>query len=457
MDKSPVSGGAFARLTGIVETALAEHSMVANGSRILAAVSGGADSVALLLALNALHRRLGFSLEAAHVEHGIRGQDSLNDARFVEELCERLSIRCSVAFADAPEAARRFGGGLEDGARRVRYEALERIAGKRGIDRVALAHHRLDQAETVLLHIVRGSGVSGLEGMRHVRGMYIRPLLGVNPALLREALFEIGQPWRVDSTNADPRQPRALLRRQVLPLLERINPAASNALARVAELAARDNDYMDEQALSFLGESTAMTPYGAFLNGLYDLREAIASRALRLTPRRLGVEAWESRFIESMLTMDPGSSVNLPEDWTAKRVDGRLHLIAPASRRSPIDLTEPPLIITPAKACEFGDGKLLQTVPRALLDQASWRTRSHGDWWTPFGKVGRQLLSDTLINRKIDEPFRDCVPLLTIRDEVLWAVGVGASERLRMRTDADTGDYIMIRWHGVAPWINKAV
>jgi tRNA(Ile)-lysidine synthase len=444
--------GAFERLAGFVGTALATRGMVPAGARVLAAVSGGADSVALALAMRELAPGMGYQLEAVHVEHGIRGQDSLDDARFVEDLCGRLGVRLTVKRVDAPAAARRYGGGLEDAARRVRYGAFEQAAAERGAARIALAHHRADQAETALLHIVRGGGVSGLEGMRPVRGMYIRPLLDVEPGMPRDALREIGQPWREDATNADPNQPRAILRHQAMPLLERINPAVTSALARTASLAARDNDYMDGLALSFLGEAFTAMPYGAFIGGLYGLHAAVASRALRLIPRRLDVEPWESRHIEETLGMPPGSTTNLPRGWSAKRVGPRLHILAPEDSRGTPAIDRPALDAEPASSRERGDGLLSQVIPRGLLDQAVWRVRSPGDWWTPFGSRGRQLLSDTLINRKVDEPFRDCVPLLAIGGEALWAVGVGASERLRVAADAVMDEYVMLRWRGDAPW-----
>ncbi|MDR0396018.1 MAG: tRNA lysidine(34) synthetase TilS [Oscillospiraceae bacterium] len=445
-------GGSFDRMVSLAEAALRGQGMIPQGALALAAVSGGADSTALVLALDALREKMGFRLEAAHVEHGIRGRDSLEDARFVGELCDRLGVRLSVKSVDAPKEARESGGGLEDAARRVRYDAFRIIAKERGADRIALAHHREDQAETVLLHMIRGGGVSGLEGMRAVRGMYIRPLLDVEPSLLRGALREIGQPWREDATNADPSQPRAMLRHQAMPLFRRVNPAASRALARMAALASRDNDYMDALALAFLDEAFARTAYGAFIEGLYDLHAAVASRALRLTARRLGLEPWESRHIESMLGLRSGEAANLPRGWTAKRVAGRMHALAPEDSRRAFSYDPAMIGVEPADGKGFGDGLLVQTAPRALLDQAAWRARKPGDWWTPFGSRGRQLVSDALINRKIDEPFRACVPMLAIGSEILWAVGVGASERLRVESGADMDDYVMLSWRGCAPW-----
>ena len=194
-----------------------ENKMINNHSTVLVALSGGADSVCLLLVLNEIKRQcadeLDFALEAVHVEHGIRGAESREDARFASDLCERLNIPCHVHSVDVPQYAKSHGLGLEEAARILRYEAFEKEVAtayaadqKQGNSRqvvVAVAHHMEDNAETVLFQMLRGSGAKGLSGMHPVsvkNGVtYIRPLLSATRAQIEEYLKENGQAFITQS------------------------------------------------------------------------------------------------------------------------------------------------------------------------------------------------------------------------------------------------------------------
>ena len=236
--------------------------MIKNHSTVLVALSGGADSVCLLLVLNEIKRQcadeLDFALEAVHVEHGIRGAESREDARFASDLCERLNIPCHVHSVDVPQYAASHGLGLEEAARILRYEAFEKEVArilryeafeeeagrypceiayaadqKRGNSRqvvVAVAHHMEDNAETVLFQMLRGSGAKGLAGMHPVsvkNGVtYIRPLLSATRAQIEEYLKENGQAFVTDATNTDTAYSRNKLRHDVFPLLLQINDMA---------------------------------------------------------------------------------------------------------------------------------------------------------------------------------------------------------------------------------------
>ena len=166
------------------------------GSHVLVAVSGGADSTALLCFFCEIREAYPISVSCAHVEHGIRGAASEEDMRFVKALCEQKNVPFYGGRVDAPGYARAHGCGLEEAARALRYDFLEKTAEAVGADAIALAHHRGDQAETVLLHAARGSDIRGLCAMRWRRGKLIRPLLDAEPEALRAYLRRIGQPWR---------------------------------------------------------------------------------------------------------------------------------------------------------------------------------------------------------------------------------------------------------------------
>ena len=189
------------------------------GSHVLVAVSGGADSTALLCFFCEIRETYPISVSCAHVEHGIRGAASEGDMRFVKALCEQKNVPFYGGRVDAPGYARAHGCGLEEAARALRYDFLEKTAEAVGTDAIALAHHRGDQAETVLLHAARGSDIRGLCAMRWRRGKLIRPLLDAEPEALRAYLRRIGQPWREDETNACEDYARNRIRRSVLPAL----------------------------------------------------------------------------------------------------------------------------------------------------------------------------------------------------------------------------------------------
>ena len=227
---------------------------------ILIALSGGADSVYLLHTLLALSRLRPLRLEAMHVEHGIRGRESLDDAAFCESLCLSLGIPFSVVSVDVPGEAERSGQGIEETARRLRYEALRAKRSERGLDYIAVAHNETDQAETVLYHLLRGSGARGLSGMRVLSDGILRPLLSISSEQIRSVLNEEGIAFRVDSTNRDTAYTRNYLRECVFPSLARICPDPSAAIARAASLIERDLSALDRMADVFFADESKEKP-----------------------------------------------------------------------------------------------------------------------------------------------------------------------------------------------------
>jgi tRNA(Ile)-lysidine synthase len=198
-----------------------ESRMVLPGDRVGVAVSGGADSVALLRVFERIRGDLGVTLSVIHFDHRLRGGESDKDAQFVAELSRARGFEFILDGADVAAEARRNDWNLEDAARRLRYAFFERLIEKGHATCVAVAHTADDQAETVIAHLVRGTGPTGLAGIYPVAGAIIRPMLGVRRGKLREYLAGLGQPWREDSTNADPRRLRARIRTELLPQLER--------------------------------------------------------------------------------------------------------------------------------------------------------------------------------------------------------------------------------------------
>jgi len=223
--------------------------MLRAGERVGVAVSGGADSVALLLLLLELRDELGIVLSVVHLNHKLRGKASDADEKFVARLAENLELPFHTESADVARKARREKANLEDAARRARYDFFSRLVAQEQADVVAVAQTMDDQAETVLAHILRGTGLAGLAGI-HPRTMcVVRPLLGVRRTELREYLRAKKQKWREDATNQDTTRTRARIRKKLLPLLERqFQPAVVEHLVSLAEFAREDEEFLEQLA-----------------------------------------------------------------------------------------------------------------------------------------------------------------------------------------------------------------
>ena len=233
-----------------VKKYMQEQCMVRPGESVVAGVSGGADSLCLFLVLLRMAEELPFFLEVVHVHHGLR-ESALGDQQFVEELCRQKNVPCTVIKADAAADAIRWGTGVEEAGRRIRYEAFGRACKeaemRRGTPcRIAVAHHREDQAETVLFHLCRGTGLRGARGMLPVSGRIIRPLLQESRAAIEAFLLQNKMTWREDETNRDTSYTRNYLRAEILPRLEKgVNPAAARRIAQFADTCAEAERYIE--------------------------------------------------------------------------------------------------------------------------------------------------------------------------------------------------------------------
>lgn len=429
-------------LEALTARALSQHNLVRPGERVLAAVSGGADSVALLLVLDALKASMGFSLVCAHYDHGIRGEASREDARFVRGLCRSLGVECIEGRGDVPSLARAWRASLEDAARRARYAFLEEAAARCGADKIALAHQREDQAETLLLHLAHGCGPEGLAAMRPLSGNRIRPLLGVSRAALEAYVSARGFSWRQDATNADLHHARNFLRHEVFPLLRRLNPRVEEAMANAAALCAQA---VDEQALAAeraLAGRVRRMPYGAFWR-LPD-GDVTAAQA-RAFARWAGVPPLNRPQSEALAA---ARSANLPGGWRSLRTPARLHLLCGAGAAytyRPEDFTAEPC--APDTPC---DGVRVQVLDADRLSGAVFRARRDGDRFAPLGMEGEQKLKRTLQDAKVDLPFRDLLPVLARDGRVLWIVGLKASREAAVT--ADTRRAVQIRFRSALPW-----
>ena len=426
----------------LLERTLQSWRAAGNPSRVLAAVSGGADSVALLLVLAQLSREAGFHLECAHVDHGLR-PTSARDAAFVADLCAREQVPCHVLPV-------RVASPGENGAREERYRALLALCQKTGAHALALAHHRQDQAETLLLHLFRGSGGAGLAGMRACRmidgenGAAVclwRPFLTLSPETIKAALRQKNRPWQEDETNAQDVYLRNYLRHQVLPAIRARVPDAEEAMARAAQVLAAEQDYFTSEAQSFLRDHACLSPPCRWIDqrALAAVHPALERHILRLAcPVSL-----DFAQTEALLSLPMGKTANLPAGWTALRTPRFLHFLPPV-REAPV----PGRLRVLSPDGRTGDGKRVQAMPRAVYDQCTLRCRQAGDRIRPLGAGGTKSLQDYFTDRHIDRPFRDHVPLLCQGKRVIWAIGVGPGEEARWSPETDG---VLLVYEGFLP------
>jgi tRNA(Ile)-lysidine synthase len=298
-------------LAAAVDRALREAHVPARGETLVVALSGGADSVALLDALALLRRPRGFRLVAAHLDHGLR-EGSAADAAFCARLCARLDVPLRQGRADVRARAAREGFGLEDAARRERYLFLRRVRREERAAAIAVAHTRDDQAETLLLRLLRGAGASGLAAMRARRGRLLRPLLAVSREQVLAHLRERSLEWQEDPSNADPAHLRNRVRHELLPYLEsRFNPAAREVLARAASLLADEAAHLRSEAEAVLGATASQAAGGLVLRRSAIARAAVAvgRAALREALRRSGgLRGVRAVHVERLLGLARGPS-----------------------------------------------------------------------------------------------------------------------------------------------------
>lgn len=430
-------------LNSAVRRALEGGSLPAPGEALVCALSGGPDSVALLDALAALARRSGFRLVAAHLDHGLR-EASAADAAFCAALCERLGVPIHSGWADVRGRARRERTGIEEAARRERYAFLRRVKQQTGAVAIAVAHTRDDQAETFLMRLLRGSGTAGLAAMRPRSLDLIRPLLAVTRQDVLEHLSLRGLDFREDETNLDTSFTRNRVRRELIPYLERsFNPRVRGALARAAEHAAAEADWLAElvPAAPAEADGSVVLKAAALATAPEALGRLRVRRALEAAGGLRGISALH---VERVLRLArrphaSGRSLALPGKRSASLSFDRLRigprcepagqyeipLSVPGRVRLPGGLA---LVAEPAAppAASHQEGAVVAAPSGPLVV----RTRRPGDRVRVGGRA--QSLKRYLIARRVPLEERGRLPLVAAGSDVVWMRGQalqGAGDR----------------------------
>ena len=488
-DRQACQVGQKDRLAEKVRRYMEQEKMARRGSRILAGVSGGADSVCLLALLVRLSEECGWQIGAVHVNHRIR-EEAGEDAAYVRGLCAEWNVPFFLKEEDVKKKAGEWHMSLEEAGRKVRYQAFEEAAEQFGADRIAVAHNRNDRAETLLFHLFRGTGLKGMGSIRPVRGKIIRPLLDTGREEIEEWLKKNGISWCMDASNETDDYTRNRIRRRVIPYVEEeICGEAGLHLAQAAGLLAQVSDYMDGQArarlekcLVFRTEKTAGLDVQAFLasDGL------LQTQMLKVLVEELsegGKDIGQRHIldVQALFARQSGRRRMLPGGLEARREFGRVILErktetageTPSAQggktssgrggETEADLLEE-VRRTGSAAVEIPGMGTLEIIlsdwekSQGIEQKAytKWldydrikslvlRTRRPGDYLAINDRLQRKSLKEYLIQEKVPAGEREALPLLADGSHILWVIGHRISSAVKVTESTERVLRIHIR------------
>ena len=493
----------------LVSAALLYEIGITDNSHVVIGLSGGADSVCLLDVLTALSYEHKFDVSAVHVNHQIRGQEADEDEEFVKRMCEKNGIPCEVLRYNCEELAKETRISTEEMGRKLRYGAFYKVAEKVRSEKdvsevfIATAHNLNDQAETVLMRIIRGTGVEGLSGIHYLRSVegnkIIRPLLDVKRDDIELYCAARGLEYVSDSTNFEPIYTRNKIRLNVIPMLEEINLNVTDALARLAQIAREDRDY-------FASMTDAVFAEAAFMNGsilfnreiLKKLHPAIRRRVLKRAFEELGLtQGITALHMEAMdqiiFSENASASTNLPRGFSMANSYGEIRIFKSdeysLGHYSDEELKENLKISILRDKQElsrirglsnngnkrfamFSFKKIFGAIFDIELAEAGKidekdnfvrflqvRTRRQGDYISPLGMKGSKKLQDLFTDEKVYKEQRDNVPLVCIGSEVLWVIGDDVSGKTtgmkhgrineKYKVDPDSDEVLLLEYCAV--------
>ena len=428
-----------------------KYQMLTSKDRVIVGVSGGADSVCLLLVLLEMQRDMSFELVAVHVNHGLRGAEADADEAFVKQFCEERGVPLEIYHADVATVAKERKQSAEEAGREVRRECFEQARRKYGGTKVALAHHQNDNAETFLFRLARGTGLKGLGGMAPVKDQYIRPLLCIDRSEIEEYLSEKGISYCTDASNASDEYARNRIRNHVIPFLqEEMNTKAVRHMSDTMEQMRQIQEYLEAQANSYMEACVRETAYGYLIEEEQYRRVPEVLQVILLKhvmaavcQREKDIESIHVNQLQELFEKQTGRKIDLPYQMEARRVydgveiyvkkDGQDH----AAEEIVFDFKQPAATFQWQNqniSCRILnkmqiDGETLEKSHTKRFDcdiikhSISFRTRRPGDYITIHPDGRTQKLKSYFINEKIPQEERDKVLLVADGSHILWIVG----------------------------------
>ncbi|RKD35154.1 tRNA lysidine(34) synthetase TilS [Lacrimispora algidixylanolytica] len=428
------------------------------GDRVIVAFSGGADSVCLLVILNELKDVLEISLKAVHVHHGLRGLEADRDSEYAKELTASLSLPFSCAHVDVTGYAKEHRLSVEEAGRHLRYEILEQERILFGGNKIAVAHHKDDQAETILYHLFRGTGLKGLGGIRPERDRIVRPLLSVGKREILAYLEEKGISYCEDSTNSHTDYARNRIRGILLPAIkEQINARAADNIIHAGEMAAKADEYLEKQAQVLLkewgcfkrDENDALVSSGIKIKGLISQEDILVTYVIRAMIRMVlgsmkDISMIHVESAKALLDSPAGKQVDLPGMVTALRSSDCLWIKSQHKKEAvdnPLDNILPKVdfnVFPYKKGQEIPQNGYTKWFDYDKIKCAlSVRYRQIGDYLTLTGG-GRKTVKAFMIDEKIPKEDRGKIPLIVDGSHVLWVIGYRISEYYKITEDTHT-------------------
>jgi len=445
-----------------------QQHLVSGGEKLVVAVSGGPDSVCLLHILTKLQEELKVKLHIAHLNHQLRGAESEADAGYVSDLARQWGIPATIERRDVTGYQAQQHLSLEEAAREVRYSFLAQVAKSIGAERVAVGHTMDDHIETILMHLIRGTGTRGLRGLQPITAWQsaynsltiVRPLLPVNRQETEDYCHQYHLAPRLDASNLSLSPLRNRIRQQLLPLLKSYNPRVAEALLRTGRIASDDIDFLDKEVARLWGEIAQQQGKSIVLDkGRFDqLPSALQRYLLRAAAEKLLGRAKdiEMRHIEPMmaaLTKPTGKRLSLPRGLTFAIEYNQYRLASDFSALSPF----PPLrgefqlnipgetrlpgwrieatIINREEMAEKGGDFIAYFDLGKTGDRLLVRSRRAGDKFQPLGLDQPKKVNEFMIDAKIPRAWRQQVPIVCSPKQILWLVGWRIDDRVKVSED----------------------
>ena len=424
--------------------AIEQKKLINKGETIGVGVSGGQDSMALLTYLCRLQQELDFEVVAIHIDHSLR-EASAQDALFVLNYCKKNHIRAYKFKIDVKELSKENGTSLETAAREARFGVFESLIKKGIVDKIALAHHAEDQAETILLHLFRGSGISGARGMEFFKkAMYIRPMLQTRKQQIIKYITDNEIPYVTDESNSEDIFQRNFIRNKILPLILTRFPSAINALNSFAKACKEDDDFISSQvledALIVENKKTVKIPCAYFLNSP-SLFSRLVFKALEMIGVFQDVERKHIDLIKNLaLESQNGSKIKLPMQVSVHKEYDFLTITNEYKEVEKLNIN---FKCGSFEAKNFGK-VIIKKEQNLIVDENSlivdakklpkgvvWRYKREGDFIVKFGG-GTQKIKTYLSQKKIPLRLREYIPVLALNNEIYVVAGYGISDKIKV-------------------------
>ncbi|MCD8180400.1 MAG: tRNA lysidine(34) synthetase TilS [Firmicutes bacterium] len=429
-------------ILNIIRKTITEYNLLESGDRVLVALSGGADSVCLTHALRIMSGELGIELYTAHLNHGIRGEEAVRDEKFAKEFSELLGLRCFLKSVDIPEDAKCLGVSEETAGRKARYEFFADVCGKYNINKIATAHNKNDNAETLAMNFMRGASLKGLCGIPYKRGNIIRPLLDVCREDIEKYCADNGLEYMTDSTNLTDDYTRNKIRHILLPLIQKeFNSNFISTVTDNSSIIKEDNDYLE--AKSAEAYSQIVKNGTAQISELLSQDISIARRVVRymLADVYNGLGDISSGYVNDILELAKGRSgtkIDLSDKVMVRNEYGKLIIERNFVGDTPdfeyrfscgiggiIKEMGKEVVISRANSRRTDGGIYLGVAPDKDI---IIRNRRRGDKFYPSGMTGSKKVKEYLIDNKIPREKRGSVPIIEI-DKNIAAVGSRVDRR----------------------------